>query len=236
MIKVRVKDYDELSKKAAGIVAEQIKKKPDSVFCFPTGATPLGMYRELIKMSLDFSEVTSFNLDEYIGLGKHDKESYNYYMFHNFFNHINIRKENINLLDGKSKDINKECKEYEAKIKKKGIDVLFLGVGVNGHVGMNEPGTSFSSETHVVDISEETKKRNSKYFGDKEMPSRAITIGIKTIMSAKRIVLLASGKEKAKIISSLIKEEVNYELPVSVLKMHTNTTLIVDEESANLLE
>ena len=233
---IKVKGYGELSKRAASIVAEQISKKPDSVLCLPTGATPLGMYKELVKMEIDFSEVTTFNLDEYVGLGKEDKESYHYYMFHRLFDHINIKKENINMLDGKAKDLKKECEEYERKIAQKGIDLLFLGIGVNGHIGMNEPGTSFSSETHVVNLSEETRKQNSKYFEGKEMPLQAMTMGIRTLMEAKKIILMASGKSKAEIISRLIKEGVSYSLPASVLKMHKNATLLVDGEAANLLK
>ena len=233
---IKVKGYGELSKRVASIVAEQISKKPDSVLCLPTGATPLGMYKELVKMEIDFSEVTTFNLDEYVGLGKEDKESYHYYMFHRLFDHINIKKENINMLDGKAKDLKKECEEYERKIAQKGIDLLFLGIGVNGHIGMNEPGTSFSSETHVVNLSEETRKQNSKYFEGKEMPLQAMTMGIRTLMEAKKIILMASGKSKAEIISRLIKEGVSYSLPASVLKMHKNATLLVDGEAAELLK
>lgn len=230
---IKVQDYKELSKKAAGIIAEQIKKN-SSVLCFSTGATPLGMYKELVKMDLDFSKVTAFNLDEFVGLGKGDKESYCCYMFHNFFDHINIKKENINILDGKAEDLNKECEMYEAKIKQEGIDLLFLGIGLNGHIGMNEPGTSFSSETHVVDISEKTKEQIEKNFEDKEIPSQAMTMGIKTIMGAKKIVLLASGKSKAKIISRLIKESVTYGLPASVLKSHKNFTLLLDKAATKM--
>ncbi len=157
-------------------------------------------------------------------------------MFHNLFNHINIKKENINIPDGKAEDLDEECKGYERKIDQKGIDLLFLGIGGNGHIAMNEPGTSFSSETHVVDISEETREKNSKYFEGKEVPLQAITIGIKTIMKAKKIVLLASGKKKSEIISKLIKESVGYDLPASVLKMHKNSILLVDREAAKFLK
>ncbi len=231
-----MKNYAQLSKEAARILADQINnKKHSSVLCLPTGSTPLGMYNEIKNMKIDFSRVTIFILDEYVGLDIKDKESYHYYLYHNLLKRINICKEKIYVINGKARNLKKECDAYERKIQKMGLDLIFLGIGLNGHIGFNEPGTSFSSRTRVVKLSDSTLKRNSKNFRKKKIPLRAVTVGIKTIMQAKRIVLLASGKDKADIISKFVNGEISRKIPASILRKHKHILVILDEDAASYL-
>lgn len=235
---IKVKNYKELSMQAAGIVAAQISRKKNTVLGLPTGQTPLGMYQELIKRfrkgEIDFSQVITFNLDEYYGLSPEHPQSYNYYMWQTFFNNINIKKENVFIPDGVTKDVQKECRYYESLIEKKGgIDLQFLGIGDNGHIGFNEPATALNSKTHLVNLSHATIEANSRFFNDiEDVPRKALTMGMGTIMKAKQIILLASGMKKAPAIAKTINGKVNTEVPASLLQLHRDVTIIVDKDAA----
>lgn len=234
--------YESMSKKAALMVAGQILLKPDTILGLATGSTPIGMYKELVRMhkeeDLDFSNVVTFNLDEYVGLDKNDKNSYHYYMFQNFFNHINIKKENIYIPDGMAQDLEEECKRYERIIEEKGgIDLQILGIGKNGHIGFNEPDLKFEATTHVVKLDEETIMANSRFFNSiNEVPSFAISMGIKTIMHSKKIILLASGEEKAEAIYKAIYGPIVPKHPASVLQLHPDVTFILDKDAAKFIK
>ncbi|EJO5349341.1 glucosamine-6-phosphate deaminase [Clostridium botulinum] len=238
---VLVDNYEEMSKKAASMVAGQVALNPDSVLGLATGDTPTGMYKEIINIyknqKLDFSNVKTFNLDEYYGLNKENTQSYHYYMMNNLFNHININKENIDIPNGMADNIETECKEYERKIVKAGgIDLQVLGIGVNGHIGFNEPDISFESETHLVNLDEKTIESNSRFFSSKnEVPTKAISMGIKTIMHSKSIILLASGSGKADAVFKAIKGKITPNVPASILQLHRNVVVIVDKEAASKL-
>lgn len=235
---IKVKNYKELSMQAAGIVAAQISRKKNTVLGLPTGQTPLGMYQELVKRfrkgEIDFSQVITFNLDEYYGLSPEHPQSYNYYMWQTFFNNINIKKENVFIPDGVTKDVQKECRYYESLIEKKGgIDLQFLGIGDNGHIGFNEPATALNSKTHLVNLSQATIEANSRFFNDiEDVPRKALTMGMGTIMKAKQIILLASGMKKAPAIAKTINGKVSTEVPASLLQLHRDVTIIVDKDAA----
>ena len=230
-------NYEELSKKAAKIVASQITLKPDSVLGLATGSTPVGMYNELAKLyeqgELDFSEVKSFNLDEYYPIKKKNKQSYDYFMRENLFSKINIKDENIHIPNGEARNPQKECEDYEKQIKANGgIDLQVLGIGRNGHIGFNEPDASLYSYTHLTDLTENTIKANSRFFGAlNKVPKQALTMGISTILNAKKIILLASGASKRKIVSELINGGINTSIPATMLKTHPDVVLICDRES-----
>ncbi|MGO5066468.1 MULTISPECIES: glucosamine-6-phosphate deaminase [unclassified Clostridium] len=237
-----VDNYEEMSKKAATMVASQVILKPDSVLGLATGDTPIGMYREIINIyknqNLNFSKVKTFNLDEYYGLSKDNNQSYYYFMMNNLFNHVNIGKDNINIPNGMMNDIEKECKEYESNIVKAGgIDLQILGIGVNGHIGFNEPGESFEAETHLVNLDKKTIESNSRFFSSKdEVPTRAISMGIKTILYSKKIILLACGQNKADAIFKTIKGKITPNVPASILQLHKDVVVIVDKEAASKLD
>lgn len=224
---IQTKDYDEMSDKACNLLLNQLSKKSNSVIGFATGKTPLGLYKRLIEEDADFSKVRAFNLDEYYPIKKESKKSFYYYMFDNLFNYVNIKKSNINLLNGETKNPEKECNRYEKKIKKNRIDLLILGLGINGHIAYNEPGSSFKSRTRLVELTNETTK-------NKRVPKKALTIGIDTIMSAKKVVLLACGKKKAKAVKCLVTGKISERCPASVLRKHKNFTLIIDKAAWSL--
>lgn len=234
-------NYDEMSKKAAEIVKKQIKEKPNTVLGLATGSTPLVMYKHLIEMykrgEIDFSNVITFNLDEYIGLSPDHPQSYHYFMFHNFFNHINIKKENVHIPNGIAEDLEEECRKYEEEIEKAGgIDLQILGIGINGHIGFNEPDESIETKTHVVTLTEKTINANKRFFKSaEEVPRKAITMGLGSIMKAKKIVLLASGKNKAEAIKETIKGQLTTKVPATVLALHPDVTIIIDKEAASLI-
>jgi len=238
---IRVDDYEEMSKKAASMVASQIILKNDSVLGLATGDTPIGMYKELIKLyndkQIDFSDTKSFNLDEYYGLSDDNAQSYHYYMMHNLFNYVNIKRENINILSGIAENIEKECSSYDDKIKKSGgIDIQVLGIGVNGHIGFNEPSVNFEAGTHLVKLDKKTIQSNSRFFKSMdEVPKSALSMGIKTIMQSKVIVLLANGESKAEAIYKTVKGKICPEVPASILQLHNNVNIIVDKAAAKLL-
>ena len=242
MVKVLiVKNYEELSLETALRIAEAVRSKPDIVLGLATGGTPLGCYRELIRMhreeGLSFSKVTTFNLDEYVGLPPSHPQSYHYYMFHNFFDHVDVRRENVHIPDGMAEDLDEECRRYEEAIKEAGgIDLQLLGIGRNGHIGFNEPGSPFDSRTRVVKLSEQTRKDNARFFNSiDEVPTHAITMGIGTIMEARRIILIASGEAKAEAIAKAVKGPKTVDVPASALQDHPDCLFIIDKEAASLL-
>ncbi|WP_422445094.1 glucosamine-6-phosphate deaminase [Thermoanaerobacterium sp. DL9XJH110] len=237
------KSFSDMSSRAAGIIAGEIIKKPDLVLGLATGSTPLGTYRELIRMhreeGLDFSGVVTFNLDEYYGLSPDNPQSYHYYMYENFFKHINIKPENIHIPDGMAEDVEAHCRKYDEEIARYGgIDLQLLGIGRNGHIGFNEPGDELLTVTHLTELTQDTIRANSRFFNSiEEVPKKAITMGLGTIMQAKKILLLASGENKARIMAELLGEEaVSTKVPASFLLLHQDVTVIIDEEAAKLLK
>jgi len=236
---VIVKDYHELSSKAAQLIADQIIKKKNTVLGLATGSTPNGMHKELIRLNqerkVDFSEVITFNLDEYYSLTPEHPQSYYFFMWDSFFKHINIKKENVHLLNGITENVSKECAQYEALIKKSGgIDLQILGIGDNGHIGFNEPDISLNTRTHLVNLTAKTIRANSRFFNTaQEVPKQAITMGIGTIMRARKIILLANGKRKARVIKKTIDGSITTKVPASVLQLHNDVIIIVDQEAAS---
>lgn len=235
------KTYEEMSKKAANIIVSQVTLEADSVLGLATGSTPIKTYEYIRKKyggnEVDFEKTVTFNLDEYIGLGKEDPQSYRYFMDQHLFNHINIKEENIFIPNGLAKDIQLECINYEEKIRKHdGIDLQLLGIGRNGHIGFNEPNVKFEARTHRVFLDEDTIKANARFFDSADdVPTEAISMGIKTIMMSKKILLLASGKNKADAINGLVNGPITPKLPASILQLHQDVTLILDEAAASLL-
>ena len=241
-MKVIVAENQEIaSKNAASMLCKQIKKKPSSVFLLPTGSTPLQMYSILLEKfqagKISFAHTQSFNLDEYLGIKEGNKQSYHFFMQKNFFGKIDIKKANTNIPSSNPASPEKFCKAYEKKIKQAGLDLAVLGIGENGHIGFNEPGTSFNSETHVASLTKSTIKANSRLFSSKEkVPTKAITCGLKTIMRAKKVVLLAFGKKKAKAVRDALEKKPSSKVPASILQGHPNAFFILDREAASLLK
>jgi len=236
------KGYDEISKRAAKIIADAIRNKPNLVLGLATGSTPIGCYRELVRMhkeeGLDFSRVVTFNLDEYIGLSPTHPQSYRYFMDQKLFNYVNIKRENTHVPNGLSDDFQKTCEEFEEAIKKsEGIDLQLLGIGTTGHIAFNEPGSPFDSRTRVVNVSEQTIKDNVRFFKSiDEVPRQVISMGTGTIMEAREIILLASGAGKADAVAKSVNGPVTEEVPASILQTHPNCTFIIDEAAASKLE
>lgn len=231
------KDYDEMSIKAARILAGQVNLKPDCVLGLATGSTPVGMYTELAKMcdngEVDFSEVTTFNLDEYYPIKQANRQSYRYFMNENLFSKINIDIHKTHVPNGEVENPDEECERYEKSIRESGgIDLQILGIGQNGHIGFNEPDACLNSYTHLTKLTENTMSANSRFFSEDEvMPDRAITMGISTILDAKKIILLASGASKSRVVSELLNDEINTSIPASMLKTHPDVVLICDEDA-----
>ncbi len=230
--------YDQMSEKAANMIAGQINLKPETVLGLATGSTPVGTYKELIKRyeegDVDFSEVKTFNLDEYYPIEPTNNQSYDYFMKENLFNHINIKKENVHIPSGVSKDVEADCKKYDEMIEKSGnIDIQVLGIGVNGHIGFNEPDVKFETGTHRVKLDEETIISNSRFFNSKdEVPKEAVSMGIKNIMNSKKIIFLANGENKAEIVEKMLFGDVTPEVPASILQLHKDVTVILDRAAA----
>lgn len=237
----KVKDYNEMSRKAANIISAQIILKPDTVLGLATGSSPIGIYKQLAawyqKGDLDFSEVRSVNLDEYQGLSPENNQSYAYFMRHNFFDAINIKKENTYIPNGLAEDTAAECTRYNAIIRNLGgIDLQLLGLGSNGHIGFNEPGDCFEKETHLVKLSDNTITANSRFFDSAEdVPKYAISTGIKNIMQAKSILLIVSGPAKAKALFKALCGPITPAVPASILQLHNNVTVVADEEALELV-
>ena len=237
---IRAKDYQDMSRKAANIISAQIIMKPDCVLGLATGSTPVGTYRQLIewyeKGDLDFSRVSTVNLDEYRGLAHTDPQSYYYFMQENLFDHVNIDKTATHVPDGTNPDAADACAKHEQIIKSLGgIDLQLLGLGNNGHIGFNEPGAAFEKETHLVDLAESTIRANARFFASiDEVPKQAYTMGIRTIMQAKKILVVVSGESKADIVSRAFFGPVTPEVPASILQMHPDVTVVCDEAALSL--
>ena len=236
------KNYDEMSKKASEIIALEVKNNPHAILGLATGSTPIGTYKELIRMhneeNLDFSKIKTFNLDEYVGLDGDHLNSYRYFMDEELFNHINITKKNTNVPDGKTKDLLSFCKDYDKRIEEAGgVDLQLLGIGTNGHIAFNEPADELSVNTSIVKLTEETINANARFFDSiDEVPKEAISMGIGSILKAKKILLLANGKGKAEAIKKLLNsDKVSTRLPASFLHLHPDVTIIVDEDAYSLM-
>lgn len=232
---IKAKDYEDLSRKAAGIISAQIIMKPECVLGLATGSTPIGTYKNLVesyeKGDLDFSGVTTVNLDEYRGLPKENDQSYYYFMNDNLFGHVNIDKSRTFLPDGTEADIDKACREYDSIIRATGgVDLQLLGLGHNGHIGFNEPGSEFDKETHCVNLSERTIQANKRFFASEaDVPRQAYTMGIGTIMRADKILVVVSGADKADIVRDAFFGPVTPNVPASILQFHKNVTVVADE-------
>jgi len=235
------KDYQAMSKRAAQLVADVVRKKPDAVLGLATGSTPIGLYKELIRMhreeGLDFSKVTTFNLDEYYGLAPDHPQSYHYFMHQELFDHINVPEENIHIPDGMAEDVEAFCAEYEKMIAEAGgIDIQVLGIGRDGHIAFNEPGSSLGSRTRMKTLAEETIADNSRFFKSMdEVPKFAITMGVGTIMEARVCLLLANGSNKAEAVAAAIEGPITSQITASALQMHPRAIAILDEDAASKL-
>lgn len=229
---IEAADYDEMSEICADIFVLQLKEKPKSVLGMATGGTPKGLYKKLVERykagEISFANVQSFNLDEYIGLNPANKLSYHYYMAQNLFNHVDIKSENWHVPAGNVQDLDKVAAQYDKAIEKAGgIDIQILGIGVNGHIGFNEPGTPFSLGTNVVELTKSTREANKIYFDKMEdVPTHAITMGIKTILQSRSIILLIHGASKQEAYDRLRSGEITEDFPASALHKHPNVTVI----------
>ena len=231
----RAKDYEEMSRRAAGIVSAQIIMKPDCVLGLATGSTPVGLYKQLIEWyrngDLDFSGVRTVNLDEYKGSSRENDQSYYYFMHQNLFDHVNIPAGNTHLPDGMEPDSEKECRRYEELIQSMGsVDLQLLGIGHNGHIGFNEPADAFDKLVHCVNLTQSTIEANKRFFASaKEVPRQAYTMGIQTIMRSKKILIIANGEGKADIVRDAFFGPITPMVPASVLQLHNDVTLVADE-------
>ena len=231
----KAKDYKDMSRKAANIISAQVIMKPNCVLGLATGSTPIGTYDQLVewynKGDLDFSEVTTVNLDEYKGLPRTNDQSYYYFMHQHLFDRVNIDPERTNVPNGMEPDAEKECGRYEELIRSLGgVDLQLLGLGHNGHIGFNEPGEAFEKETHCVDLTESTIEANKRFFASADdVPKQAYTMGIKTIMQAKKILIVVNGENKADIVERAFFGPVTPEVPASILQLLNDVTLVGDE-------
>lgn len=229
---IEVESYDELSRKAAAIITAQVISKPESILGLATGSSPLGTYACLVKAyenkDIDFSKVTSVNLDEYVGLKGDNDQSYRYFMDTNLFSKINIRKEYTFVPDGCAEDVEKECREYDARIENLGgIDIQLLGIGLDGHIGFNEPDEFFIKETHLVDLDPSTIEANARFFASiDDVPKKAVTMGMGGIMNAKKVLLIANGKNKEEIVKKAFFGPITPKVPASILQLHPDVTVI----------
>ena len=225
---VRVAGYEELSQKGAEIVAAQVKQKPDSVIGFATGSSPEGTYQNLIKMNLDFSRVTSFNLDEYYPIKKSHPQSYNFFMHDKLFDHINIK--NVNILNGEAPDWKAECESFDARIEKAGgLDLQILGIGGDGHIAFNEPGDFLHPFTHLEELDESTIDANARFFEKRsDVPTQALTMGMASIMKARKILMLVSGESKKKVFEAFLTGKITTQNPSTMLWMHPDVTVVSD--------
>ena len=237
-----VENYDEISKLAAENIKDVITRNPKAILGLATGSTPIGAYKELIKMNknneIDFSDIKTVNLDEYIGLSEKNTQSYRYFMNENLFNHINIKKENTFVPNGLAKNIEEETKNYDKKIDELGgIDIQILGVGTNGHIAFNEPGDILTSATHLTNLTKSTINANSRFFNSiEDVPKTAITMGLGQIMKSKKILLLAYGENKAEVVKEVLSGNITSKNPATMLQMHKDVTIIVDKTIGDLIK
>lgn len=239
---LKVKDYTEMSKKACSLIIDKIKILENPVLGLATGSTPEGLYQYLIEAysqgKVSFKQVSTFNLDEYVGLDREDLNSYHFYMKDKLFGQIDLLPENAHVPNGNAADLKMECEEYENQIQRAGqVDIQVLGLGLNGHIGFNEPGTPFSSRTQAIDLTESTRRANARFFASlDEVPTQAITMGIDTIMESKQILLLVSGEKKAAALARLMNGEVSENFPGSILQNHPNVLILADEAACGSLK
>ena len=241
MIKVvRVKNKEEISKKAFEIMHELVTSNPKAVLGLATGSSPVGLYELMIRdhkeNGTSYKDVTTFNLDEYVGLPKDHPESYYSFMHRNLFDGLDVKEENIHIPSSEG-DLEERCDEYNEALSKQTIDLQILGIGSNGHIGFNEPDTPFDSVTHIVDLKESTIKDNARFFDDdiSKVPTQAITMGISNVMAAKKIILIANGENKANAIRATVMGPVDEKVPASVLQNHPDVVIIIDEEAGSSL-
>lgn len=232
---------EEIGCAAAQLYKELINGNPSAVLGLATGATPVPTYKKLIELykngEISFRDVTTFNLDEYCDLDKHDKNSYYTFMHENLFNYIDIKEENVNFLDGNAEDCDAESKRYAEAIRAAGgIDLQLLGIGTNGHIAFNEPADKFTDEAFKVTLTQSTINSNQKYFGDVPMPRYAMTMGIGSIMRSKKILLIATGESKAKAIKAMVSGEITPQIPCSILNEHKDVVIMLDKAAASLIE
>ncbi|KAB2329080.1 glucosamine-6-phosphate deaminase [Cytobacillus depressus] len=238
---IRTANYEEMSLKAAEIMIDRIRNNPEITLGLATGSTPRGVYQKLIKDHVQnhtsYKKVKTINLDEYMGISEDDPNSYHYFMKTELLDHIDIPTAQTHLPDGRAEDLHAECANYENNIQSiGGIDLQLLGIGENGHIGFNEPGTPFDILTHPVKLEEDTRQANARFFNSiDEVPTHAVTMGIGTIMASKEIILLASGANKAKAMSLLINGAIHESVPATALRNHNNFTIIADEEALKLV-
>ena len=235
-----VENYQQIGQLGAQIIAGVIKNNPNAVLGLATGTSPIGIYQNLVEMcqkgEISFANVKTVNLDEYVGLDGTHPQSYRYFMNDNLFNHVNIDKANTFVPNGVAENLQEECARYTTLVNNLVQDIQLLGIGSNGHIAFNEPGTPFDSTTHVVNLTENTIKDNSRLFEDiSQVPTKALTMGIANIMSAKRILIVANGKNKAQAVYDMVKGQVNKTCPASVLQNHPDVIVIVDKDAASLL-
>lgn len=241
---MEIKIYEnaaEIGVAAAELYKELINSNPNAVLGLATGATPVPTYQKLIELynngEISFKGITTFNLDEYCDLDKHDKNSYYTFMHENLFNHVDIKEENVNFLDGNAEDCDAESKRYAEAIKAAGgIDLQLLGIGTNGHIAFNEPADKFTDEAFKVTLTQSTIDSNQQYFDDVPMPRYAMTMGIGSIMRSKKILLIATGEKKAKAIKAMVSGEVTPQIPCSILNEHSDVIIMLDKAAASLLD
>ncbi len=232
---IKVKDYEEMSTEACTFILNKLKQLQKPVLGLATGSTPEGLYKRLInkynEQEVSFKDISTYNLDEYVGLENDDPNSYHYFMHDKLFKHIDIPEDQAHVPNGVAKDMDKECQNYEKQISDAGqINIQVLGMGLNGHIGFNEPGTPFSSRTHIVELDESTREANARFFNSlEEVPKKAITMGIETIMESKEILMLVSGANKKEALDRLLNGEVTEDFPASILQQHDHVTVIADE-------
>lgn len=235
-----VENYDEMSREAAEIISGAIKQNPAAVLGLATGSTPVGTYKELEKKykngEISFKDIKTVNLDEYIGLGKDSPHSFSFFMRENLFSRVDIDENNTRIPDGKAENPQKECEKYTEMLEKTPVSVQLLGLGSDGHIGFNEPDTPFDSHTHIAELAQSTVRDNSRLFSSiEEVPERAITMGIADIMKSQKILLIASGANKAQAVYDMVKGEVTEGCPASILQRHGDVTVIIDKQAAKLL-
>ena len=229
--------YEEISKHAAKLVASQIYLKPNCVLGLATGSTPIGLYEELVRLyragEISFQEVITFNLDEYYPISPENSQSYHHFMNRHLFSKVDIRPENVHILNGETDNPDEECRKFDEEIENcGGIDLQILGIGRNGHIGFNEPDDALNTSTHITDLTQSTIEANSRFFDSMEsVPRQALTMGIATILTSKKIILLANGKEKHEAVSQLLTEEIDTEVPATMLKIHPDVVLICDRDA-----
>ena len=238
---IRAKDYADVSVKAAAVIASVVTLKPDCVLGLATGSSPVGTYKELIKKyeagELDFSQVKTVNLDEYVGLSRDHDQSYAYFMRHNLFDHVNIDQNNCNIPSGLTEDPEAECLGYDKLIGALHTDLQLLGMGPNGHIGFNEPDEVFIPGTHCVKLAESTIDANARFFASRDdVPKQAYTMGIWGIMQAKKVLMVVNGKNKAQAVKAALTGPVDPKVPASILQLHSDCTIVADEEALSLLD